>query len=122
MIELTLRDFSSSDISNVWKWSPNRPSDVFFELTIEVGVAGLEGGHLFQLLVATPQGLQRVADSYSEYQFPDRAVLLFVDYSWQCLMDRLLRILKLCSRDSWDDSLAVLQRYFVWEYEAAASK
>jgi hypothetical protein len=114
---LELRDYSSSDIERVWTWSPKHSSEVFFELTIDIGEHGHAGGNLFSLLVATPEGLRRVADTYSNYYFPDRAVLIFSTYSWNALMERINRILGQCSRNSWQESLLCLRQFFKWEYE-----
>jgi len=116
MIQLEITDYSSADIDQVWEWVPKSEMEVFFQLTIEISEIGLEGGNLFQLVVATPEGLRAYADKYNR-SFPDRALLVLSHYSWECLEERLKNIVLQCSKGDWNTSISCLQKFFQWEYE-----
>jgi|SRR5271167_3207913 len=116
-MELELRDYSSGDVQDIWNWSPLSTKDVFFQLTIEIGESGKKGGHLFQLVVATPEGLREFTKKHPGHEFPDRALLVFSEYTFDSLTKRIGKILSHCSRDTWDKSIGCLRRYFDWEYE-----
>jgi len=90
---------------------------VYFQLEIEIGEEGKAGGHLFQLVAATPEGLLAIGRRYPARGFPDRALLVFSEYRWEALVERVERIVTRCTRSTWDESVLCLQRYFEWEYE-----
>ena len=115
--QLELRDISSADAPNVLTWLPSSPDAVCIQITIEIGEKGKEGGHLFQFLAATPQGLEKVARDHPGHEFPDRNILVFAVYSPNSLLSRVNRIIDSCARGNWQESIDCLQRFFQWEYE-----
>lgn len=114
-IELNILGFSSTDVSDLRGWKPNERAEVFFPLCIEVGERGKSGGNLFQVVVATPEGIRSFGEKYG--QLPDRNVLVCLDYEWVQIEARVSRIVASCARDSWQESMSSLQRFFQWEYE-----
>jgi len=60
MMKLEIRNFSSMDIANLWDWEPSSLEEVCFHLELEIGEKGSKGGQLFQLVVATPEGLKGI--------------------------------------------------------------
>lgn len=115
-MKIELRDFNSGDINEIWTWKPNSLDEVNYVLDIEIGEQGIDGSYSFQLRVTTPEGLRKIADAYPN-NMPDRAVLILPDYSWDNVLKRINGIIDICSRNNWHESIACLQRYFIWEYE-----
>ena len=116
MINLEIIDYSSGDVDSVWNWVPASNEDIFFQLSIEVSEVGCDGGNQFQLVVATPEGIRSFMEQHDQ-AFLDRSLIVLREYSFLNLKERLTQILNECSRDSWNESIACLQRYFQWEYE-----
>jgi hypothetical protein len=114
---LEILDYSSGDIPDITSWVPTSREEVFVQLTINIGERGNAGGYLFQLMVVTPEGLRAFAQKYPNLDFPNRALIVFSDYTWDIVVQRLRKIVAHCTRDTWQQSVACLQRYFEWEYE-----
>ncbi len=115
-MKLEIRDYSSDDINDLWGWIPSSLEDVYFHLEIEIGEVGKKGTYLFELVVATPEGLRNFVQTTNQ-PFPDRDILVISEYDWQAVIKRLNAIVEHCSRDTWENSIRCLQRYFLWEYE-----
>ncbi|HVV50847.1 MAG TPA: Imm8 family immunity protein [Polyangia bacterium] len=113
VIELVINTLSSPDIE-IDVCTPNASDDVFFLLELEIGAVGGESADLFQILVATPEGLRSrgQGDVISE-----RALLVVSKFSWKLVHSTLSRIVNRCAKKNWIDSVSSLQRYFEWEYE-----
>lgn len=116
-IELEIRDYSSADISNVWDWVPDSADEVYFQLEIEVAEVGKEGGNLFQLVVATAEGINRFMATYPNADPDIRGTVILENYSWQAVVDRLTSDISECSLGSWHESIQCLSKKFLWEYE-----
>ena len=114
-LELEIKDWYSSEIQEVWNWSPKDKSMVYLTLEIEIGEVG-KAGTLFQTVVATPMGISSQGKTDSGI-LSDRNLLLVDDYRWEIVEKRLMDIVKKCSANTWDESIQRLQRYFLWEYE-----
>ena len=115
-MKLEIRNFYSADISNLPNWKPDDENEVFFHLEFEIAELGKKGANVFQVVVATPQGLSWFAQTF-DAELPERAVLLLEQYSWDLLLDKLSSIVQTCTKDSWQDSIDQLRLYFMWEYE-----
>ena len=112
-VVLELRTIYSSQVE-LPSWQPRTLMEVYFPLELEIGEKGNEGRDIFQVLVATPEGLRQHA---REAVISRRATLVLAEYSWP-LLDRTVReILSVCSAETWNESVLRLQRYFSWEYE-----
>ena len=118
-ITLEIRSMRSSDVEDLRNWDPTAIDRVFFPLEIEIGERGAKDANVFYALVATPEALRKQAAMYEKAKrpFPDRNLLVLPEYSWRSLEDRIERIVASCARDSWNESVACLNRYFRWEYE-----
>lgn len=126
-IDLDVLDLRSPDIDNLPEWRPASPADVYLTLELEIGEVGVTGGHVFQLLVATPQGvtahhhgkaLEAFASMRKRAKSFDIDALLVVDpYQWGCVHDTLLQRVRSCERSTWAGSLDGLRAKFFWEYE-----
>lgn len=115
--KLEILDYDSADIDEVWNWVPESAQDVFFHLEIEVGEVGKEGGNLFQMEVATLEGLKNIQLKYPEKKFASRGLIILDKYSWESLLNYLKTELRQCSRKSWQESIQCLSKKFLWEYE-----
>ena len=93
--------------------------EVFYPLEMDISQQGVEGMNTFNVLVVTPESIRKFAETYKKANksFPDRNLLVFPDYSWDLVVDRVNRIVESCARESWNESVACLNRYFGWEYE-----
>ena len=112
-IKLKVQDFYSPDIE-VHSWEPEAPESVRFLLELEIGEAGDEKRDLFQVLVATPEGLRAAA---REGVIADRATIVISDYSWLQIQHAVQGIVERCEAPTWEEAVLKLQRYFRWEYE-----
>ena|SRR5688572_13482742 len=117
MTSLEVVDWFSCDVPYVWGWVPNSPSEVAFQLTLSIGEVNKPGSNDFHVFVATIEGFECLFDELPSFQVPDRAILLFREYSWEALHSRVQKILETAASESWSESISRLQRYFVWEYE-----
>jgi hypothetical protein len=111
---LTIKSLSSPDVS-IDSWQPESTA-VCFLLELEIAEEGDERADLFQVVVATPEGLRRLpADANAVLS--DRGALILAEFSWPRLHATLHRILRECGAEDWSAAVLRLQRYFLWEYE-----
>jgi hypothetical protein len=113
MIKLRIGRVSSPD-AHVHVWEPDSSGDVYLLLEVEIGVDGEQGSDVFQLMVATPEGLRSHATGAV---ISERGTLVISDFSWQEVLKAVRNIVGKCSGKDWNDSVLRLQRYFRWEYE-----
>ena len=92
---------------------------VYFLLELEIGVVRDPRGDIFQVLIATPDGLRQNA---TREVITDRSTIIFAEFSLSILRKEIDTILKRCSGKSWEESVIKLQRYFRWEYEDYTSE
>ena len=112
MIKLEIKNVSSPDVE---LWSDIPPAnDVYFLLQLEIGEQGDDRKDLFQIMVATPEGLRARAKASV---LADRATLVVSELDWNSLLQELGKIVQACNGCDWNDSVSKLQRYFRWEYE-----
>ncbi len=115
-MKLEIKDFYSPDIESIWQWEPTDLSEVCFLLEMNIGEVGADSSDVFQVLIATPEGL-RVVDPNDDFVLSDRACLIVREYSWKNILKKINQIVKVCSANDWVESTIRLQRYFQWEYE-----
>ncbi|MFC1685297.1 Imm8 family immunity protein [Pseudomonadota bacterium] len=112
--KLILNSLSSSDV-DLEDWNPMSNDDVFICLDMEIGHSDIEQGiNLFYVTLATPESLRK--HRAGSYLVKNRT-LVISEYSYVAVHSLILEILDACSRDTWNESCNVLQRYFQWEYE-----
>jgi len=128
---MTLRletvDLRSLDLGDSGSWRPAAPEDVYLMFELEIGEAGVSGAHVFQLLIATPEGLGahhrgralQAFESMSERGGGLRidAMLVLDRYDWPSLRESLRERVAGCQRATWAESLECLRTKFFWEYE-----
>jgi ribosome biogenesis protein Tsr3 len=112
-IKLKIQDFYSPDVE-VHSCEPEAPEAVRFLLELEIGEAGNERKDLFQVVVATPEGLRAGA---KDSVIADRATIVVSEYSWIQLRRAVEQIVERCEAPTWKEAVLRLQRYFRWEYE-----
>lgn len=118
-IGLEILGYTSTDVRDLAVWEPQSLDEVYFPLHIEIGQSGMEGGALFQVLIATPEALRRFGDLHG--QISDRNLLVCLQYDWPALDRRIRRIVAGCQKDTWHESIQSLQRFFEWEHESLKS-
>jgi Immunity protein 8 len=117
-IELEYQGYWSSDIDRVSQWEPKHNSEVFFVLQFDIGLKGLPGSNSFQALFATREGLAARVERHIPLDADScRILYLIEDYSWSKVEEIILATVEKCRRDSWEESVAALSKYFHWEYE-----
>lgn len=126
-MNLEVLDLRSLDVGDLPAWRPASPADVYLTVELEIGEVGVRGGHVFQLLVATPQGVSahhhgNALAAYTSMRkrgktFDIDALLVVDPYDWTCVHDALLQRVASCERSTWAESLDCLRRKFFWEYE-----
>lgn len=111
---LELLSLSSSDV-DIETWYPLENEDVFISLDLVIGYSdGEEGGNLFYVTLATPESLRKYRQ---QPILVENRTIVISEYSFYLVKEELLSILRKCSRNTWEESCLVLQRYFQWEYE-----
>lgn len=112
-IRLRASRYHSPDVA-LFAWEPTSLEEVFFLLEFEIGLDGDERRDLFEVVVATPEGLRAIA---GKNVIADRATLVISEYSWARVRQAVEEIIKRCQAPSWREAVMKLQRYFRWEYE-----
>jgi hypothetical protein len=112
-MELTIKSMMSPDVE-IDAWEAESPRDVYFLLELEIGETHRDAADLFQVMVATPEGLREHARGNI---ISERATLVLSEFSWPSLHRALQDILRKCQTTDWPQSCLRLQRYFRWEYE-----
>lgn len=113
---LILKNLSSSQLIPILEeWSPASNEDVYICLDMEIGFSG-QGDriNLFYVTLATPESLRRYIVGPC---LAKNRTILISEYSYQIVMNIILEILDDCTRETFEESCTVLQRYFSWEYE-----
>ena len=114
--KLEIRDWHSADVDGIRHWKPESRADVYVQLELEIGNAGEAGADLFQVMIATPEGLRAFADRRGTV-IDDRAIIILSDFSWPVVERHLTEIVNSCNAMTWEEATERLQRYFLWEYE-----
>lgn len=115
MIFVEIRSKSSPDVE-IDEWEPSAREEVCFLLEMEIAERGDVRCDLFQVLVATPEGLRALATPRGSI-ISDRATLVLDDFSWRTLHLILGEIVSRCAAEDWIETVLRLQRYFQWEFE-----
>lgn len=126
-IALEVLDLRSLDVDDLPAWRPASPADVYLTAELEIGEVGASGGHVFQLLVATPQGVRahhqgKALQAYTSMRkrgtsFDIDALLVVDPYDWNSMHAALLQRVASCERSTWAESLDCLRAKFFWQYE-----
>ena len=127
-IELELKYFFT-DHDPLGEWVPEKPSDVYFWVGMAIGEVGVEGTFWFDVIVATPEGVNmhhqgEVLDDFVRTQkrgYPlktgQKALVVVDHYDWDSVYSVLREMVASCERETWEESLDCLREAFFWEYE-----
>lgn len=116
--KLTLNSISSSDVDLKY-WYPIANEEVFVCLDLDIGFSdGNDGSNMFYVTLATPESLTKHRNG--AVLVKNRTIVIS-EYEYDLVLKLILEILANCSRETWDESCQVLQRYFQWEYEDYSS-
>jgi hypothetical protein len=113
-VPLKIKDIASSNIDALPSWRPDSREQVFLGLDLEIGLRGERASNMFHARVATPEALRWHGGGFCKVK---HRTLVISDFDWKQLTALLDDIVRDCARGSWEESFAVLQRYFNWEYE-----
>ncbi|EKA0956789.1 hypothetical protein OJ874_004963, partial [Escherichia coli] len=61
-----------------------------------------------------PEALRKRA---KRFLISENRMIIIDRFDYKLLLESINNILKKCTRDNWDESCYMLQRYFSWEYE-----
>ncbi len=115
MAKLLLKSISSPD-AEPGQWEPNG-NRVFILLQLEIGAVGKIGGDIFDVLVATPEGLAEGVPADGHGAISRRAMIVLRQFAWEKVESVIAEILHDCEAGTWEESVLRLQRYFTWEFE-----
>jgi len=115
MMDPIIKSMHSPDVE-LQEWQPASLEDVCFLLQMEIGPAGEEGADVFDVMVATPEGLRRL-QRQGEMFISKRALFVVAHYSVDELLRSLAELVASCDGESWVQCVQKLQRYFQWEYD-----
>ncbi|EKB3671648.1 hypothetical protein ON240_002519 [Salmonella enterica] len=103
---------SSTMFDPLSEWEPASLEDTYVVVDLCLGMNdGEKGSNYFYVKVATPEALRKRSKNFL---ISDNRVIV-IDY--YILGKVIENILKKCTRENWEESCLVLQRYFSWEYE-----
>lgn len=114
MTALRIKSTHSPDV-DIDIWEPADGDIVHFLLQVEIGQTTDDRADVFQVVIATPEGL-RAASPGGEV-LSDRATIVLSEFSWEAVWRRIKEILSECEGQTWNESVLKLQRYLRWEYE-----
>jgi hypothetical protein len=112
-----LRNISSVDIDDLETYVPDKPEDVFAQVTASIGVEGEAGADLFYFLLRTPEAIRwELAERKRDYLL-GRGHIVMGDYSYPTLRRAIEYIVSRCEGSDWEEVAAKLSRYGFWEFE-----
>ncbi|WP_352999192.1 Imm8 family immunity protein [Mesorhizobium sp. M0808] len=85
------------------------PSDVVFQLSLDIGIEGSNKTDIFQCVIATERNRRLVEK--------EPYVIVLKEYRYDAFRKAILNIIKSCEAETWYDCLSCLRRHFLWEYE-----
>lgn len=103
---------------NLEAYSPEKPHNFCVWLTLLIGPAGAEGGHLFQVGICTPTWLAHLLSR--EQICCLKNMLLVENFDFSLIQRKIAGIVDSSERATWEESVQVLARYFSWEFENPA--
>jgi len=115
MIHLVIRNISSPDV--VIDEDLDDARAVCFLLQLEIGADDAAGADVFDVVIATPEGLSEKAAEDQGGALSRRATIVLRHFAWSKVHLIVSDILRDSQADTWNESLLRLQRYFTWEYE-----
>jgi hypothetical protein len=116
-MSLMVRSLHSPDVEDLARWVPDDPQDVLLLVELEIGQGRESGADLFQIVVATPRGLDRYRKAKPNPIVFDRGLLVMSAYSRERFRDWLARTVARCDAGNWAESVHLLRRFFSWEYD-----
>ena len=114
-VPLEIKDITSSNIDALPSWRPDSREQVFLGLDLEIGLRGERASNMFHVR-ASPRP-RPCGGMAAVFCMVKHRTLVISDFDWKQLSALLDDIVRDCARGSWEESCAVLQRYFNWEYE-----
>lgn len=97
------------DFNSEYGYESDDELDIIFQLTLEIGPSQSGDSDQFQCMVVTPINVDKVPE-WSKF-------LCFEKYNWRKLRERITGIINECERDSWNQCVVELKKYFNWEFE-----
>jgi hypothetical protein len=96
-------------------YQPDNPYNFSVSLTILVGPSNQEGGHLFQVCFCTLTWLAHQLSINKSITL--RHMILIETFDFDIIQEKINEIIQNSERETWDESINVLSRYFFWEFE-----
>lgn len=105
-------DFGAENLNT---YVPEIPDNFCVWLTLAIGPEGVEGSHLFQVGVCTVTWLAHRLSIKSAYIL--KHMILVESFDYELIKATVREVIENSERSSWEESVAVLCRYFSWEFE-----
>lgn len=115
-MKLIIRSVSTWTCSNIRVWEPVDSECVALTIDLEIGCENRKNGtERFSIGIATPKGLSTLA--VEDGIIAQRAALVMNKYDYDDLWNWLVKTVKSCEADTWNESVGLLRLYFDWEYD-----
>jgi hypothetical protein len=116
-IKPELKSFDCTDLDPVEAWVPDHP-EVRYWLTMAIGLPGSDAADLFQVCVATLDGLksERGRSERTRGRGHPQPIVLR-SYSWAAVLHAVDERLESCRGRDWLEIQENLRTQFWWEYE-----
>lgn len=113
--QLVLYDISSTMSEPLSSWMPEALEDCYITIDLHIGMNDSDRSiNYFYVKIATPEALRKRA---KRFLISENRMIIIDRFDYKLLLESINNILKKCTRDNWDESCYMLQRYFSWEYE-----
>lgn len=115
IVELEIVNYFSPDIDNIWEWSSDKESSVYYLLELEIARKGEKDGDWFLVEIMNKK-------AYTDFlvngrKFNDAKFFLIDNYCWDMVINNLTKFINSCKSPTWKESVEALQEKLIWEYE-----
>ncbi|MDE1182570.1 Imm8 family immunity protein [Paraburkholderia sp.] len=109
-----LKGLDSADFDPATYWPED---ETCFCLWVEmtIGVAGGQGGDLFQMKICTPEWIRKEYGTLTGV-FPSDMLIVF-EYDWKKIEHFLRERIGRLSGESWSDLVEQIRRFASWEFD-----
>jgi hypothetical protein len=114
MMQAELKRLHSPDVQDLKNYHPEEPDNFGFLLQAMIGPAGGEGEESFDMVVCTPEWINR--NHAGEIVLGRHHVIVF-EYNYERLAGYIAAYAQECTGETWQEVAQLLGRLGKWEFE-----
>lgn len=95
-------------------WQPYNKGHIFnsLDIAMEIGFENEDATDIFYVMLINLHMFNQNSNKFDKTR-----IMTISEYNFTVIKDNILEVLKKCTRNTWEDSCAELQKYFLWEYD-----